>query len=200
MFLSVLVLVVFTIKNHWCNLWLQNKTDKTKYMNPPLSIPERFGRGHLQAVTSCCCFFLIRWRPENWVPGVVQTASVVLDLGWPGLFCCSVEHDQWLAEGAVQKDKRRGTFSHQTSNLGATKLPSFYYTVVYSVIYMNLYLVRFCLPKLFILTVQPMSDWWLVLNLICLMFQVLREVCFWLPCDRKTDILFSGALQVGCTQ
>lgn len=68
-------------------------------------------------------FFLIRWRPENWVPGVVQTASVVLDLGWPGLFCCSVEHDQWLAEGAVQKDKRRGTFSHQTSNLGTTKLP-----------------------------------------------------------------------------
>lgn len=61
MFLSVLMLVVFTIKNCWCNLWLQNKTDKTKYMNSPLpvcaSIPEGFGRGHLQAVTKSRFFF-----------------------------------------------------------------------------------------------------------------------------------------------
>lgn len=34
------------------------KTDNTNYMNSPLSIPERFGRGYLQAVTS---LFVFSW-------------------------------------------------------------------------------------------------------------------------------------------
>ena len=52
--------------------------------------------------------FLIRGRQKDWVPDVVQTTGVVLDPGGSGLLCCSAEHDRGLAEGAVQKDKRRG--------------------------------------------------------------------------------------------
>ncbi len=82
------------------------------------SFLEKFRWRCMLAAAKWCTFlysfmscFLIRGRPEDWIPEVVQTTSVVLDSGWSGILCCSVEHDRWLAEGAVQKDKGRGMHS-----------------------------------------------------------------------------------------